>query len=242
MTTITEAERGKALSEVIRSLSYLDPEGRGDNLAILLCCVFDEHPDCPADEHEGDYGWKPWVAERADAALLMLAGGAIDALLSLGWRPAPVVDDAMAGDPEMTSTHHPGNLIVTAENAEWAATLTSVGGWLDIYADDVSLPALVSVGGLAIRPEAERIANLRRVAAAALATPDALEMGRVHTCETTHCIAGWAVHLSDDPAIKAAEWSAAGTALLGVEAASMFYASNADAREWLRQYLPETSK
>lgn len=36
----------------------------------------------------------------------------------------------------------------------------------------------------------------RRVYEAATATPDSLDMGYWHTCETTHCRAGWVVHLA----------------------------------------------
>lgn len=36
----------------------------------------------------------------------------------------------------------------------------------------------------------------KRVAAAALATNTALEMSDWHTCQSTHCLAGWAIHLS----------------------------------------------
>jgi hypothetical protein len=32
----------------------------------------------------------------------------------------------------------------------------------------------------------------------ASATPKALDMGNWHTCETTHCRAGWVVHLAGD--------------------------------------------
>lgn len=41
---------------------------------------------------------------------------------------------------------------------------------------------------------------------AATRTEDALEMGAWHTCETTHCRAGWVVTLAGD-AGKALEWA-----------------------------------
>jgi len=36
----------------------------------------------------------------------------------------------------------------------------------------------------------------KAVLAAAMATPDSFDMQRWHVCETTHCRAGWAVHLA----------------------------------------------
>ncbi len=44
-----------------------------------------------------------------------------------------------------------------------------------------------------------RIENIhQRVYAAVTATPDALNMSTWHTCETTHCRAGWVVTLAGD--------------------------------------------
>lgn len=41
---------------------------------------------------------------------------------------------------------HEGRLIVTVDNLEYAKTVTSVSGYLSVYAD-ASLPALTSIGG-----------------------------------------------------------------------------------------------
>jgi hypothetical protein len=50
---------------------------------------------------------------------------------------------------------------------------------------------------------------------AAIATPGCgLDMGNVHVCETTHCMAGWTVHLAGKEGYdleKAIGWSAAGS-------------------------------
>ena len=83
---------------------------------------------------------------------------------------------------------------------------------------------------------APRIAAVARSALQA----KALNMGTWHTCETTHCIAGWAVHLAGDEG-KALEAKhgpyLAGLSLLGHEAAAHFYDSNQDATAWLRAKL-----
>lgn len=70
----------EALVERVRcALAGTDPEGRGDNLAILFCEIFEHHPDCPEADAEDldDFGWNPWATARADAALDMLARAAL---------------------------------------------------------------------------------------------------------------------------------------------------------------------
>jgi hypothetical protein len=65
-------------------------------------------------------------------------------------------------------------------------------------------------------------------------------MGSWHTCETTHCIAGWAVHLAGEEG-KALEVKhdthLAGLSLLGHEAAAHFYDNNEAATAWLQAKL-----
>jgi hypothetical protein len=78
--------------------------------------------------------------------------------------------------------------------------------------------------------------RLKAVAQAAL-QPDALEMSVWHTCGTTHCIAGWAIHLAGEPgrameSMMGAE--VAGLLLLGTEAHQHFHDSNEKALEYLR--------
>ena len=77
---------------------------------------------------------------------------------------------------------------------------------------------------------------LRQVAEAALAAPKCLAMQTWHTCETSHCIAGWAIHLSGDKGRdleKKYGPANAGMILLGVEASTHFYDDNETARKWL---------
>jgi hypothetical protein len=82
--------------------------------------------------------------------------------------------------------------------------------------------------------------RLRAVAVAATANDDNLRMDTWHTCQTTHCIAGWAVHLAGEPG-RILEASCghelAGRMLLGHEAALHFHDSNEDARAWLLSVL-----
>ena len=78
-----------------------------------------------------------------------------------------------------------------------------------------------------------------RIAALVLANPDALDMAQVHTCATTHCLAGWAIHLSGPAGYAlqvATSWSVAG-AMLMPSAAHLFYASDEEALAWLRDQL-----
>ena len=80
--------------------------------------------------------------------------------------------------------------------------------------------------------------NLRLVASLAL-SDSALKMNRVHSCNTTHCIAGWACHaLPGGEALeKKYNWWIVGFHLLGSEASKMFHSSDDAARSFLEQYL-----
>jgi hypothetical protein len=83
-------------------------------------------------------------------------------------------------------------------------------------------------------------ARLLAVAHYALASDDALEMARWHTCSTTHCISGWAEYLGGPSATLLYQKMGPGVAglmLLGVEAHSYFYASNEKARAFLQSVV-----
>jgi|LakMenEpi03Aug12_release.lakeMendotaPanAssembly.Ray.scaffolds.fasta_scaffold96433_5 hypothetical protein len=82
--------------------------------------------------------------------------------------------------------------------------------------------------------------RLRAVAAVATASQDGLNMDSWHTCQTTHCIAGWAIHLAGKTGRILEELHGpelAGRMLLGHEAATHFHDSNEDARAWLLSLL-----
>ena len=80
--------------------------------------------------------------------------------------------------------------------------------------------------------------NLRIVSSAALFSSDSLDMISVHTCETTHCMAGWACHsLPEGLGLEEKYgWWLAGFHLLGAEASKMFYSFSPEVTNFLRQY------
>lgn len=79
-----------------------------------------------------------------------------------------------------------------------------------------------------------------RVARTITDSNEALDMAHWHTCETTHCLAGWAVHLSG-AAGYALETVTGGTATAGAllmpSAAHLFYATNREAMEWAEDVI-----
>jgi hypothetical protein len=79
---------------------------------------------------------------------------------------------------------------------------------------------------------------LLKVARAAL-QKGALEMGAWHTCDTAHCIAGWAEVLSEKTRKLAAThgYEVAALLTLGHEAHKYFFASNEDARTFLQSVV-----
>jgi predicted TIM-barrel fold metal-dependent hydrolase len=95
-------------------------------------------------------------------------------------------------------------------------------------------------GALGLNIAADAAQRLRAVAQAALAAPDALRMNGWHTCDTTHCIAGWAIAQAGEPgrlmeAVMGPE--IAGLMLLGTEAHAHFFDADDTARAWLQEVL-----
>jgi hypothetical protein len=93
---------------------------------------------------------------------------------------------------------------------------------------------LTGAEGLLIAADAAD--RLKAVAQAAL-QPDALEMSDWHTCGTTHCIAGWAIHQAGEPGRLMESMmgpEVAGLLLLGTDAHQHFHDSNEKAMEYLR--------
>ena len=108
----------------------------------------------------------------------------------------------------------------------------------DLIGADLRNANLRRAIGLPIAADAPT--RLRAVARAALADPSALRMSSWHTCQTTHCIAGWAIHQAGElgrilEALHGSEL--AGRMLLGHEAALHFHDDDYDAREWLQSVL-----
>ena len=86
--------------------------------------------------------------------------------------------------------------------------------------------------------------RLINVAKHALAEPRRLKMDVWHSesggCGTSHCIAGWAVHLEGDAGYaleREVGPAAAGILLLGVEASKLFFLDDDDARTALHGVL-----
>jgi hypothetical protein len=190
------------------------------------------------------------VEQGDDATCVTSVGGGLDIYAEGAQLPA------------LTSVG--SSLYINAEGAHLPA-LTSVGSSLYIDAEGAHLPALTSVGGgLEIRagkhlhaPQLSKVAGypiatpeaasalLLEVAKAALAAPYALTMSSWH-CGTSHCIAGWAVHLAPGgyeleaemkEALGSDKTLAAGNILLGVEASSLFFLDDEAARSALRRVL-----
>jgi hypothetical protein len=107
------------------------------------------------------------------------------------------------------------------------------------YLSGATLSGAYLRGAIGLPIAADAADRLIAVANAAL-QPDALEMDSWHTCGTTHCIAGWAIHLAGEPGRIMEQTMGAATAglfLLGTEAYKHFYDSNEKAREYLESVL-----
>jgi len=137
---------------------------------------------------------------------------------------------------------------ILQQHALWLQTDGSQGARANLSGANLSRANLrgVYLSGADLRDAiglpiaADAPARLRAVAIAALADADALEMDTWHTCETTHCIAGWAIHQAGEPGriLEALHGPAlAGRLLLGNDAALHFCDDNDDAREWLQSVL-----
>ena len=108
----------------------------------------------------------------------------------------------------------------------------------DLSDSDLRNADLRGAVGLAIATDADQ--RLRAVAEAALAEPEALQMNAWHTCDTTHCVSGWAIAQAGEPGrlLEAAVGSQiAGLMLLGTEAHSHFFDDDDTARAWLQEVL-----
>ena len=97
---------------------------------------------------------------------------------------------------------------------------------------DLRDATLSIVAGFATRESAVTLLDKIRAIVIDPAKPEALNMHDWHACETTHCLAGWAQHLSGQPG----DTQTVGTALIW-PAAHMFFASNAKVREFLERRL-----
>ena len=138
--------------------------------------------------------------------------------------------------PALTTT---GGLEIREGAALSAPALTQVTGWLYVREGaTLSAPALAYVGGLPVATPKDAAANLKIIAPLALKN-GALNMREVHTCDTQHCMAGWACHaIPGGGALEQKHgWNAAGFHFLGLEAGKMFYTDTDTARKFLLQFI-----
>ncbi|MDX9862552.1 MAG: hypothetical protein RBS99_16720 [Rhodospirillales bacterium] len=72
--------RTALVANILRSLAGLPvdpPDPHGDNLSILLCSYFEDHPDCPEDGPLDDFDcWPQWACDRCDDLLRRIAEAA----------------------------------------------------------------------------------------------------------------------------------------------------------------------
>lgn len=102
--------------------------------------------------------------------------------------------------------------------------------------------------GIGLRPEnlglpsADPLLEKRVIEMALL--EGALEMGTWHTCDTTHCLAGWAVHLSGPIGyeLESVTSSSCAGALLVPNLAHLFYDNNETVKLALQERLAEITK
>ena len=91
-------------------------------------------------------------------------------------------------------------------------------------------------------PDVPRIENIHQAVYAAVSQPRALDMSAWHTCETTHCRAGWVVTLAGEAGKRLEEFHNAELAATLIYAASgylinpaRFYDNNIEAMEDMRR-------
>jgi hypothetical protein len=113
----------------------------------------------------------------------------------------------------------------------------------------LTAPALVTIAGHQVADAETAARRLKAIAEVATADHDALKMNKWH-CGTSHCIAGWAVHLEGEAGYalekevakivgEDRKTLAAGNILLGIEASRLFFLSDDAARSALHQVLAD---
>jgi hypothetical protein len=127
---------------------------------------------------------------------------------------------------------------LSGANLSWAKLREANLSGADLSWANLRRADLRGAIGLPIADDAP--SRLLAVAKSALSSSDALEMGTWHTCETTHCVCGWAEHLGGSLAKLIVEQfgnDVGGLMLLGVKAHSYFYSTNGQARAFLQSVI-----
>jgi hypothetical protein len=101
-----------------------------------------------------------------------------------------------------------------------------------------STPIDPSIFGLKADPE------LPLKVAKAIIEPSALDMGNWHGCNTTHCLAGWAIHLSGSAGyvLESITSPSVAGAMLLPSASHLFYSNNTEAISWAIEVIDEAEK
>jgi hypothetical protein len=163
-----------------------------------------------------------WLADKATGDRADLSGADLSR--------ANLSSATLSGADLSWATLSGANL--SSATLSWANLSSATLSWANLSSANLS-----EVVGLAIASDAPK--RLQAVATAALAD-NGLNMSRWHTCETTHCISGWAIHQAGElgrllEAAVGAE--VAGLMLLGPDAQRHFHDGNEAAAEWLRSVL-----
>jgi hypothetical protein len=193
------------------------------DLSINLSEILASHAKWLADTATGD---------RANLSRVDLSGanlsGANLSWANLSW--ANLSGANLSGANLSRANLSGANL--SGANLSWA-NLSRV----DLSGANLSRVDLSGAVGLTIASDARE--RLQAVATAALAN-NGLDMSRWHTCDTTHCLSGWAIHQAGELGrlLEAAVGAdVAGLMLLGPDAQRHFHDENEAAAEWLRSVL-----
>ena len=140
-----------------------------------------------------------------------------------------------------------GNWLRCEEGGERAVLRGAVLS--DANLSDANLRGAVLRGAVLRGADIPKVERLHTKMAEAIERGGALEMGSWHVCETTHCRAGWAIHIAGDAGKKLED--AVGSAAAGalIFAASYpdqrvpdFYASNETALADIKRCAAEEAK
>ncbi len=79
-------------------------------------------------------------------------------------------------------------------NLSWANLSSANLRWADLRWADLSWAKGFGPESIGLPPANKSL--LRQVCEQVVSAPESLNMHEWHTCETTHCLSGWAIHLS----------------------------------------------
>lgn len=149
-------------------------------------------------------------------------------------------------DEDISELTEVSGLLEIKLSAPVRAPLLTTLGYLDIaWHSSLDAPKLRLLGGVQIVPPEVARRNLLAVAEVATMT-DALNMKTWHTCNTVHCIAGWAVHLAGDEGYELVRIMGntqdAAMILLGPSAQRLFYLKQDHALAELHKILSDAEE